>query len=81
MTGSMVSLDASKIRGNVMVGVFMYSTPMMWYNASWLIAAGEVCLNLGNGLCLNGCCMTMWTFSSSWAMLGIAALYPLGEAW
>ena len=53
MAGLMVSLDASRERGIVIVmaGTFVYPTPMMWYNASWLIAAGAFCLNWGDGLC------------------------------
>jgi len=81
MAGSMVSLDASRERGTVMAGAFMYPTTMIWYNASWLIADGAVCLNLGNELCWNGCCVVMWASSSSWVMLGIAALYLFGGTW
>ena len=53
----------------------------MGTNASWLIAAGAFCLNLGDGLCWNGCSIVIGKSSSSWVMFGIAALYPFGGTW
>jgi hypothetical protein len=55
MAGSIVSLDDFNLSGIVISGAFVYPTPTMWYNASWLIAAGLFYLNFGIGLYWTGC--------------------------